>query len=261
MARQLIAIVLAMGAWGCAQTPSLDSPDRPFVKAIDVVNLIRCDLKQTATIPDLKGRLAGLVAKADLTLLVDETTGLAPSLGFISPYTQAGLSFTLGVGGNYSGTASRTHSHTVTIRFDDLGDDECPQRTDGFDLRSELGIREAIAEAVQVQTRAGRGSQLEAYSTKVNFVLTRSVNLGPAWVLKTFKGPTGNSSFLSAQRVDTHTLSIAFTPEKAGMKTLATPEGVRDVPEIDPAASYRLDRQLQNLNLLTILQQLTRPVP
>jgi hypothetical protein len=99
------------------------------------------------------------------------------------------------------------------------------QITDTSDqLKSVTAQVLAIAEQMQKlakQTPAKPKSTplapISAISHQVQFIVTWNINANPSWTLVHFKGPAaGSGSFVSAQQINTHTLTITLGPPAQG---------------------------------------------
>jgi hypothetical protein len=115
---------------GCMSTPDLSTAtgaEHSEIMIKDVVQRVKCELSE-AFDKKVEQReflwLAGWTAHADLTLQINENSGVAPNGSFIEPKLGkiAGIasSFTLGLSANLSGQATRSETVSFTIALDEL---------------------------------------------------------------------------------------------------------------------------------------------
>jgi hypothetical protein len=106
-----------------------------------------------------------------------------------------------------------------------------------------------------------------SFGSTVQFTIVKSANAGPTWVVKHFKGPSGQTGLISAGRTDTDTLVLAFAPAGAppiklspmflplgGAALTATTTFLQ--AQADAAAEARAQNELQSLTTSMILQNL-----
>jgi hypothetical protein len=150
-----------------------------------------------------------------LSLEVNETGGLAPSLTYVNPLAGA-TSFMFG--GTATLSEARDHNFTENIQLsvrniytewkNNKNAHDCP--AGDTNLSGDLGIREYVAMAALTpdldakQTISGKG----VFGGSMQFLVTKGVSaLGPTWSLVHFKGPGGLGSL---SRVNTDKITLAF---------------------------------------------------
>ena len=119
---------------GCMSTPDLSSAtgtEHSEIMIKDVVQRVKCELSD-AFDKKVEQReflwLAGWTAHADLTLQINENSGVSPNGSFIDPNlgktaakgVSAITTFTLGLSANLNGQASRSETVSFTIALDEL---------------------------------------------------------------------------------------------------------------------------------------------
>jgi hypothetical protein len=157
-----------------------------------------------------------------LSLEVNDTGGLAPSLSYISPLTAA-TSYMFSVTGTLSESRDHTFTENIQLSFRSIYADwkthanphNCP--TADTNLSGTLGLKDFVAIAALTpnldssQTLSGKG----VFGGTEQFLVTKNLSaIGPAWSLVRFKGP-GTAS-LSEVNTDKLTLAFAQGPN-AGM--------------------------------------------
>ena len=158
-ARKLALLVVAgfacLGS-GCVTVPSLEHNNIPIS---DVVERIKCDLADA--VPDAYRYpwMANWVAKVDLTLIVNEQSGITPTASLIDLRPSAFVpgvgniaqSFIFGAGFGATSTAVRTDSLSFSLSLVELRYKHQEQRcvaARGIGLDGELGLKEWIASAL-----------------------------------------------------------------------------------------------------------------
>jgi hypothetical protein len=151
-----------------------------------------------------------------LSLEVNDSGGLTPSLSYITPLAAAATSLTVGGTGNLS--ASRDHNFTENIQlstrkiFSDwkTGFDphECPVVADTY-LSGTLGISDMVAMANSTpeldETRKSDGG---VFGGSIQFVITKKITAtGPTWVLVRFNNI---SALADLSEVNTDKVTFAF---------------------------------------------------
>jgi hypothetical protein len=149
-----------------------------------------------------------------LSLEVNDTGGLAPSVSYINPLS-AVTSFTFGGSANLS--ESRDHNFTENLQFSlrAIHQDwkriptayQCPTAPD-TNLAGTLGISDFVAmAAVSPGLDEDRKSPNSVFGGSVQFIVTKSVSaLGPTWSLVHFKGPGG----VNFSQINTDKMTLAF---------------------------------------------------
>ncbi|WP_237479940.1 hypothetical protein [Lichenibacterium dinghuense] len=216
----VVALCCSAFLSGCAEVvPHFDIPydqdtGLPTVRSID--DKIACELGDILRIPDYRRFLGGMVAAAQLTLTVNDTGGLTPSLTYLDQ------TFSFGVNATLSQSREQNYTETLYFDLDQLYNDlksspgNCPP-TVNTNLAGNLGLRETVAMAVQSthlkndKSISGTDGEFGGY---VNFVVTKSLNgVGPTWALKHFKGPGG---LAGVSEVNTDRIAFAFAEAGAG---------------------------------------------
>jgi hypothetical protein len=152
--RVVAAVILcALLAAGCTTVPSLQENG---IAIAEIVQRVKCEIAFAVPEPEPPrptGRyqwMRGWTAKVDLTLKTNEDSAITPSISLINPLKSA-QTFSLGGGGSFSSTASRTEVLSFTISLAELwkwkrhGDCNLPG---GSDLYGNLGLQEWIASAL-----------------------------------------------------------------------------------------------------------------
>jgi hypothetical protein len=243
----LAAIVCTLMGGGCA-VPIYDVPyteaGHPTVKTI--VERIQCEIKDLAINPQygrflLNGDYDVLIA---MSIDVNNTGGLTPSLSYMTPLSAAATSFTFS--GNGTLSESREHTFSENLQYsvrqiyidwyayrlaEQAGLDpqwlgltlhDCP--TADTNLSGTLGIGDFVAMAAASEGLDTETAPDKIFGGMIQFLVTKNVNaVGPTWVLVHFKGPGGLAG-LSQVNTDKITLSFAQGPNvgtKMRLPTLA----------------------------------------
>jgi hypothetical protein len=253
-ARMLALLVVAgfacLGS-GCVTVPSLEHNSIPIS---DVVERIKCDLADA--VPDAYRYpwMANWVAKVDLTLIVNEQSGITPTASLIDLRPSAFVpgvgniaqSFIFGAGFGATSTAVRTDSLSFSLSLVELRYKHQEQRcvaARGIGLDGDLGLKEWIISALDpvdrgvltvgyhprlMSTRSaakpkrppppppGNDPPIDSISHQIQFVVALSGSVSPNWTLVKFRGPTQSGSFAQASRVRTHTLAIVMASPRGG---------------------------------------------
>ena len=223
-----MVVLLAGSLAGCA-VPRYDVPyNVAGPSATTIVRRIECELLQQVQdgSPTKEWLLTGdyQVAVA-LSLEVNDTGGLAPSLSYIDPLSKVA---SLTIGGTGTLSESRDHNFTENLQFslrqiytDWLEDPTlypCPPAD--TNLAGTLGIGDFVELAFGSPGLADSDSKKSPFGGSVQFIVTKSANaVGPTWSLVHFKGPGGVN--LSEINTDKVTLAFAKGP-KQGTKLIVT---------------------------------------
>jgi hypothetical protein len=192
----------------------------------------------TAALPDDWG------VEVTLTLEVDENSALNPSVA-LSTFSPA--SFTLGLGGTLTSTASRIDKFTYFYLIKDLRTpigtaDRCFYDQDTGErrnlvlpgssllIRSDLRMAEWLYSALHVEANykseaTDPAKKDDVYSYDVKFVVVTSGTANPAWKLLRISTNQSGSPLLGAGRTRSHDLLMTFGPTekpKNGARTLST---------------------------------------
>ncbi len=263
-----IAVVASLSN-GCT-VPHYDVPytstGQPTVKSI--VDRIQCEIRDMVRddmgdsyVPSFH-RLFLLNGDYDveiaLSVEVNDTGGLAPSLSYMHPLT-ALTSFTFS--GNGTLRESRDHNFTENIQLSvrdiyidwKTGADphDCPPAD--TNLSGTLGISDFVAMAAQSQNldttnSSGKG----VFGGSIQFLITKNVTtVGPTWSLVHFKGPGGLASL---SEVNTDKITLAFAQGLNVGKRMIFSRGVKH--PLNPDAYFFLQQLLTSSinSQLTILQ-------
>lgn len=158
--------LLACLLGGCTNLPTPDyvqsNPDpnaSPFT-VDDLIGHIQCELRRSLT-PELIEN--GYVAQVTLTLKVEDTGGLAPSLSFINTLTKTS-SVTYGAGANISVDRQRTFTTSYSVDLERFNQtprlDKAEPATDCekhgiYSLSGDLGIHGIVASGMAVESYKG----------------------------------------------------------------------------------------------------------
>jgi hypothetical protein len=148
-----------------------------------------------------------------LSLEVNDTGGLAPSLSYLNPLNKL-ETFTFGGSGVLS--ESRDHNFTENLQFSlrEIYLDSkriptaypCPEAD--TNLAGTLGISDFVEMAATSPGLAeDRKSPNSVFGGSIQFLVTKSVSaLGPTWSLVHFKGPGG----INLSEINTDKMTLAF---------------------------------------------------
>jgi len=166
----------------------------------------------------------------------------------------------LGIGGIIAGGMDTVQYVNVNV------DQPAPDKPQQFALDATLGGHKHSSPLVGTVTQMKDGKKTDparkddkkpdptppSFGSTVQFTIVKSLNAGPNWVLKNFKGPNGSAGLLGAGRTDTDTLVIAFAPgpKKQG-------PGFAESALQQAQSEERAQSQIQNLTTNMILQNLT----
>jgi hypothetical protein len=169
--------------------------------------------------------------EAALSLEVNNTGGLAPSLSYMHPLTAA-TSFAFGGGATLS--ESRDHNFTENLQFSlrniytdwKTGADphDCP--SPDTELAGTLGIVDfvAMAEGSEGLDESITLTAKGVFGGYMQFLITKNINaFGPTWTLTNFKGPGGLGS---VSQVDTDKITFAFAQGGAAGTPLVIVKGL-----------------------------------
>jgi hypothetical protein len=232
LSKGLAAIICASMGSGCA-VPIYDVPyteaGHPTVKTI--VQRIQCEIRDLAINPQYgpflrNGDYDVLIA---MSIDVNNTGGLTPSLSYMTPLATAATSFTFS--GNGTLSESREHTFTENLQYsvrqiyidwyayqlaEKAGLDpqslgltmhDCP--TADTNLSGTLGIGDFVAMAAASEGLDTETAADKIFGGMIQFLITKNVNaVGPTWALVHFKGPGGLAG-LSQVNTDKITLSFA----------------------------------------------------
>jgi hypothetical protein len=220
-----VVILAAFAVCGGCAVPRFDIPSdsagQPTVQTIiqriqcELKDMVRDDTDDVASFHRLFLLNGDYDVEVVLSLEVNDTGGLAPSLSFMNPLTAA-TSFTFGAGATLS--ESRDHNFTENIQLSvrsiytdwktGANFHNCP--SSDTNLAGTLGLKDFVAMAAltpeldEKQTLSGKG----VFGGSIQFLVTKNLSsLGPTWSLVHFKGP---GALASLSEVNTDKLTIAF---------------------------------------------------
>lgn len=223
----LCAVIIATTCSGCGvprYDVRYDSAGQPTVES--VVARIQCELRDMVRDdrpddPTTFHRLFLLDGDYDvaiaLSVEVNDTGGLAPSLSYTTPLTtKTATSFNFGANGNLS--ESRDHNFTENIQLSvrsiylDWKQNPnaygCP--TVDTSLAGTLGLKDFVAMAAlsqnldQTQKISGKG----VFGGSIQFLVTKNLTAaGPSWALVYFKSVGAN---VNLSEVNTDKITLAF---------------------------------------------------
>jgi hypothetical protein len=269
--RRFLGVFLgALACSGCA-VPQFDVPTdsagQPTVQTI--VDRIQCEMRDMVrddtSDPAAFHRLFLLNGDYDvaiaLSLEVNNTGGLAPSLSYIDPLSKV-TSFTLSGAGTLSESRDHNFTENIQLSFREIYTKwkykvrsyNCPSAA--TNLAGTLGIKDFVAMAALTenldtkQTLSGKG----VFGGSIQFLVTKSLtSFGPTWSLVYFKGPGG----VTASQVNTDKLTLAF----AQGPNVGKPMGKIVEPNPPNKNAYWFLQQLLNSSLISQLTTLQTTLP
>lgn len=203
--------------------------------------------KQVPILPDNWG------AQVSLVFQVDESSSANPGVALTKPLENAitrfdsgnvtaGQSFSLGLGGTLSSTATRIdkfdpywsiaylakpyRKDRQGVCFPDkdpyLLNRETPSSSSPLLIQSELGIEKWLTEAMFTNTllasedakNSPNKDAPDTVSLEIKFIIVSSGNVTPTWKLVRVTANNGNSPLFAAGRTRTHDLIITIGPSK-----------------------------------------------
>lgn len=272
------ACLLTLCCEGCA-VPHFDVPTdtvgQPTVET--VVQRIECEIRdmvrddradQDVTSFNRKFLLDGdYDVEVVLSVEVNDTGGLAPSLSYVNPLAAA-TSFMFSGAGTLS--ESRDHNFTENIQLSvrNIFIDwktranlhNCP--APDTNLAGTLGLKDFVAMAAltpnldQKQTLAGPG----VFGGYVQFLVTKNLtSIGPTWTLVHFTGP---GALVSLSEVNTDKITVAFAEGPNAGKPMRLAKIVTPFRRPNPFAHWYVQQLLTsqiNTQLLQLELQNVRP--
>ena len=185
-----------------------------------------------------------------LSLEVDNTGGLAPTLSYVSPLAAAA---TWGFGATATLSEARDHTFTENLeistrqiysdwKYNGIPHD-CPVAAN-TNLAGELGLRDFVAMATSspdLDQNLQGGEKSGVFGGTIQFIVTKSLSAtGPSWQLVRFKNIAALGSL---SQVNTDKITVAFSQGSKAGKRLARINGFN-------AAAYNLIQQ-QLLNSIS----------
>jgi hypothetical protein len=204
--------------------------------------------------------------EVSLSLEVNDTGGLAPSLTYMSPLTKL-TTFMFGANANLS--ESRDHNFTENIQLSlrnifqqwktGVNPHNCPVAD--TNLAGDLGIKDfvdmaALTTGLDEETAAGKptASGKGPFGGSIQFLVIKGVSaVGPTWTTTRFKVP-GPLASLSRVNTDKLTLAFAQGPNQGKPMAPLTATGIANPPNQN--ANFFLQQLLTSsiTNQLQILQ-------
>jgi hypothetical protein len=271
----VMAVAVGISLSSCA-VPNFDVPkDRAGQPTVaTVVSRIQCELRNMVRDDEPNNvktfhRLFLLNGDYDveiaLSLEVNNTGGLAPSLAYINPLSKI-ASFMFGASATLS--EARDHNFTENIQLslrniytewkNHTNLHECPPPD--TNLAGDLGIYDYVAMAAltphldEKQTISGKG----VFGGSMQFVVTKQINsLGPTWSLEHFKGP---GQLVSFGEINTDKITLAFAQGPHVGAAMTPPSAVVPPNPPNPFANFFL-QQLITSSINTQLQMLQNVLP
>ncbi|MGJ4941430.1 hypothetical protein ACQR1W_12725 [Bradyrhizobium sp. HKCCYLS1011] len=123
---RVAAVFTAVCLCSCTQVPKNVGPAN--VRFDQVVKRVKCDLTRAVYSRANQDRtrfgfLTQWAAKVHMTLSVDDQASINPGLAVTDPLAVAGTSFSLGVGGTFTGQAVRSEDYEFFLSFANAGDE------------------------------------------------------------------------------------------------------------------------------------------
>jgi hypothetical protein len=222
-----VAALCAVTLVGCA-VPRFDVPTdsagQPTVQSI--VNRVQCELrdmvrddmgdKDPASFHRLFLLNGDYDVEVSLSLDVNDTGGLSPSVAFMTPLSAL---TSLAVGASATVSESRDHNFTENMQFSlrtiylewkkDPSAHNCPAVDQS--LSGTLGLKDFVAMAdlsTNLDTTLTLKSGNGVFGGSVQFLVTKNMTAaGPTWSLQFFRGP---GTLGSLSEVNTDKLTVAF---------------------------------------------------
>lgn len=194
-----------------------------------------------------------------LSLQVNDSGGLTPSLSYVTPFAAAATTFTFAASANLGMSRDHPFSENVQLSTRQIYLDwksgtkayDCPMAD--TNLSGTLGLKDIVSMAASTPNLDDtlKGGQKSVFGGTVQFVVTKSVSAtGPSWQLVRFKNI---AALASLSEVNTDKITLAFAQGSNAGKRLARINGFN-------AAAYQfLQQQLLNsINSQLILQNSPR---
>jgi hypothetical protein len=225
-ARAVAGLFVLIGLSSCASTPDLEGVESGAPTVKDIVHEVQCEVLRATTTKDNRAIFQGSqwAAVATLTLQVDDSAQLSPTLSFINPLSVA-ASFAFGIGAQATNSRTRIFNETITMYLDQNPAPEIPVCSQSTRLAGDLKIEDVVDVALRstdgtVVGKPPKGLKgSNSFGETVQFAVVRNVNgVGPTWSFKTFKGPGG---LIGASRTNTQKLVISFASAAAGSSAAA----------------------------------------
>lgn len=216
-----VAIIVS----GCVNAPplKLNAPieGNDQGKVARTIDHIACELAEVKS--KHSPRFDNYAAVAQLTMKIESSAGVTPSLGFIKPLAVAGTSRSKSIGGEFSRGRMKTFSQNFILITDELilsGD--CDNRGDPVPLTDRLGLEEVVLAGLNAisddahgrkwANEKGKAAAAPQFGSTIQFTTKMGANGGPSIAKTRFKGYGGSNGLLNASQTNTDILVIAFAP-------------------------------------------------
>jgi hypothetical protein len=248
-----IGLATAIALTGCTGPAALNlnplSGSTDAVGKIDlVIDRVICEL----SLAKQQGKsVSDYIAVASITVKVEDTGGLTPSLSIINPLPVPSTSTSATVGAQFTRGRMRSFTQSFVIRPEHLRDG-CEERP-GSSLTGDLGLVEVVTAGLRAAGRPGSSPGTlnpkdQHFGTTIQFSSVMGVNGGPSVTRTKFKGYGGATGLANISRTGTDSLTIAFAP----IKTRAP---------VDISGLLGLPESARQIELLRLLLESSRPDP
>lgn len=255
--------VVTCGLFGGCAIPAYDVPldeyGQPTVRTI--VERVQCEIRDMVRDdrpdhPDSFHRLWLLNGDYDvlvaLSLDVNESGGLSPSLTYVTPLAAA-TTFTLGANATLSRARDHTFSENIQLSTRQIYTEwkagrgyQCPVAN--TNLAGSLGIKDIVSMAAS--TPDLDETQKTVFGGTIQFVVTKSINATPSWQLVRLKNV---GALASLSEINTDKITLSFAPGANKGKRLSP------LPATNPVAYQFLQQQLLNsINSQLVIQNTLR---
>jgi hypothetical protein len=220
----LTVVSSALLLCGCSTVPVL-SLNKPIEgnnqgKVTRTIDHIACEL---AKVKEAHPAFARYAAAAQLTIKIENSGGISPSLDFIKPLAKEGTSRTIGIGASYAQGSAKTFTQNFVFITEGLTSSDCRTADDPFAMAGDLGLEEVVVAGLNAVSDDQGGVKWASWSkgdiatasefgSTITFTTTLAANGGPTLVKKKFEGFGGGDGLLNASHLGTDTLVIAFAP-------------------------------------------------
>ncbi len=260
---QLLSRTALLGAavcGGCAFPLAYDVPrdeyNQPTVKTI--VERIQCEIRDMVrddrpNDPDSFHRLFLLNGDYDvvvtLSLSVNDSGGLSPSVSYVSPLAQAATTLTLSGSATLSKARSQTFTDNIQLSARQIYVDwktrlkpyDCPAAD--TNLAGSLGLKDLVSMAASTPN-LDETLKSNVFGGTVQFVVTKSVTAaGPSWQLVLYKNIAALGDL---SEVNTDQMTVAFAPGPNKGKRLVLGQRVPPRRGINPAGYNLVQQQILN---------------
>ncbi len=210
---------------GCVNAPplKLNAPieGNDQGKVARTIDHIACELAEVKT--RYAPRFDNYAVAAQLTMKIESSAGVTPSLSFIKPLAVAGTSRTNAMGGEFSRGRLKTFTQNFVLITDELrSPGDCGSGDDPVPLTDRLGLEEVVlaglsaisddAHGIQWADEKGKAAAAPQFGSTIQFTTRMGANGGPSIAKARFKGYGGNNGLLNASQTSTDILVIAFAP-------------------------------------------------